>query len=111
MTRRRLLTFLSAVSLILCMGTAGLWVRSYSKKYAYRFQRHGKRLEIAAENGRLSLDNAPQVAPERGELLEQFDKVQRLRRAYAGSLIDSGRFADVALAKDSKLTPRAGFLE
>ena len=29
MIRRRLLTFLSALSLILCLGTVGLWVRSY----------------------------------------------------------------------------------
>jgi hypothetical protein len=29
MIRRRLLTFLSAFSLILCVGTVGLWVRSY----------------------------------------------------------------------------------
>lgn len=102
MTRHRLLTCLSVLSLILCLGTGVLWVRSYSKRCAYHFQRHGKRLEIVAENGRLNLDNSPQVEFERRELLEQFDKVQRLRRTYAGSLIDSGRFADVALAKDGQ---------
>ena len=55
MIRRRFLTCLSALSLILCVGTAVLWVRSYSFGYYVTFSDglHGSHVSVARGNIRL----------------------------------------------------------
>jgi hypothetical protein len=69
MTRRRLLTCLSALSLILCVGTVALWVRSYWVIGSVSFEHHAGRLYgLSFANGHVTweihqsrdpLDRAP----------------------------------------------------
>jgi hypothetical protein len=61
---RRVFTLLSALSLLLCMATAVLWVRSYRTMTKLEFRWADTLWEVASEHGRLWLDNAPQRSME-----------------------------------------------
>ena len=52
--RRQLFTVASAISLLLCVGSAGLWVRSYSRFYwATRYYAMNRQITFATEPSRL----------------------------------------------------------
>jgi hypothetical protein len=51
MIRRRLLTCLSALSLILCVGIGGLWVRSFSTEHVVGWLGNRLGVQITASNG------------------------------------------------------------
>lgn len=57
---RRVLNLASAVSLLLAVGAAALWVRSCRKRSAVEFERRAVRWELASDRGSLRLDNEPQ---------------------------------------------------
>ena len=57
---RYILNGLTVLSLVLCMATVGLWVRSYGIPQKLQFSRSGVLWEVASDHGRLTLDNAPQ---------------------------------------------------
>jgi hypothetical protein len=47
-------------SLLLCVATVVVWVRSYQKSTSVEFSRQGARWELASERGMLKVDNGPQ---------------------------------------------------
>jgi hypothetical protein len=59
--KRRLLNFLTALSLLLCVAVVALWVRSYVTTDAYPFMRDGEKWEVTSFRGRLWVSNRPQV--------------------------------------------------
>ena len=60
--RRKLLTAMSVVSLLLCAAMVVLWVRSYWREDAFQFRgRDGQLWQVASRQGKLWLDNRPQV--------------------------------------------------
>ena len=63
---RRLFTFASAVSLVLCVATCVLWVRSRGGTDAAEFGQAGTRWRVAAEHGRLKVDNVPEISAAKG---------------------------------------------
>jgi hypothetical protein len=56
----RLLATLSALSLLLAIAVAVLWLTSYAAEPSYVFTRSDGRWEVAAQRGSLWLDNLPQ---------------------------------------------------
>jgi hypothetical protein len=62
---RRLFTLLSALSLLLCVGTWTLLVRSYSAKTTVTFWTSRGLTELAWERGKAWIDNGPQHESER----------------------------------------------
>ena len=73
---RRLFTIVSALSLLLCVAAAVLWVRSHRARAAVQFRSGGALWEVASERGRLRLNNAPQCR------LELQRAVEERRRLY-----------------------------
>jgi hypothetical protein len=57
---RRLFTFASALSLLLCVVTVVLWVRSYGNSDTHEFNHSGARWEVVSDRGKLVLDDEPQ---------------------------------------------------
>ena len=57
---RKLFTFLSTVSLVLCAAAVVLWVRSYRVEDAFEFRRRDGRWQMASAQGRLWVYNEPQ---------------------------------------------------
>jgi hypothetical protein len=53
MMRQRLMTILSAVSLVMCLATAGLWVRSYWRTDVIQFSTATSGFEFGAGRGEL----------------------------------------------------------
>ena len=78
--KRKLFTFASALSLLLCIATAVLWVRSYFSADAVVFMRRGLLWEVRSERGTLWLDNEPErrasMEPRR-VLVEAIKQAQR----------------------------------
>jgi hypothetical protein len=66
--RRRLFTYLSALSLLLCVATVILWVRTHRKVDSFKFSLGGQKWRAASMDGRLFIDNSPEVADEPDEL-------------------------------------------
>ena len=65
---RRLLNLLTALSLLLCVAGAGLWVVGYRVRVVLlRFDYHGVRWEAVSADGSLLLDNRPQIDREAAE--------------------------------------------
>jgi hypothetical protein len=58
---RRLFTILSALSLLLCVAAAVLWVRSYSTKDFFEFTKDGQQWRADSHEGRLQIDNHPEI--------------------------------------------------
>ncbi|MDB5302175.1 MAG: hypothetical protein JWO87_3838, partial [Phycisphaerales bacterium] len=65
---RRLFTLLSALSLLLCVATSALWVRSCFKPFVLPFRQQDESCRATLVSGRLSIDNAPAVAAEMADL-------------------------------------------
>ena len=63
--RRRLFTFASAVSLVLCAAVCVLWVRSFRTADAVCFWERGVPWRIASDGGHVRVDNRPQVEADR----------------------------------------------
>src|SRR4051812_4669289 len=87
---RRLLTLVSALSLVLCVAVAVLWVRSYRVTDAVEFARGGVRWRVASEAGRLKLDNEPQRKIEQAQIdaeREQWRLEDKRRGDEAGALL------------------------
>lgn len=82
---------MSAVSMLLCAATVGIWVRSYYVTTSWTFHRHNQLWEMSSDNGRLRLDNRPQIAFERRRLLEQMESVARSQTDYLSAMIDGAR--------------------
>ena len=64
MKRLRTIIFNSftAVSLLLCVATVGMWARSYSDEVQlFEFQRRGERCHVFVIQGTLQVDNGPAV--------------------------------------------------
>jgi hypothetical protein len=59
--KRRVLMILSALSLALCMATTAECLRSYWRKDRFEFVHRGVLWEIAAERGRVSVENEPEI--------------------------------------------------
>ena len=57
---RHLFRLATGVSLVLCIATAALWVRSYWASRAVEFQYRGERLSVLSSRGRLVLSNFPE---------------------------------------------------
>lgn len=61
---RRLFTAASVVSLLLCVSTVVLWVRSWSHPASLSFTYHQERCRAWIKSGRAGIDNEPEVAIE-----------------------------------------------
>jgi hypothetical protein len=70
-----LLSTASAISLLLCLATAGLWVRSYQRQTAFCFRRHQEQWRIVCQAGSVTVDNQPQVDAE----TDARDQLRRVR--------------------------------
>jgi hypothetical protein len=62
---RRLFTLLSALSLLLCVVSSALWIRSYSTRTVVTFWTSKGRSQLAWERGTAWVDNDPQQQFER----------------------------------------------
>lgn len=62
---RRLFLILSALSLVLCIATCAVWVRSYRAANRVVFNIKGKSWEVVSEDARITVDNQPQIDRER----------------------------------------------
>jgi len=72
--RRRLFTIASAVSIVLCVATIGLWARGSKHKLAFVFMNNGVLWELTSHDGRLWLDNEPERAELRSILLRKMNE-------------------------------------
>ncbi|HWE93071.1 MAG TPA: hypothetical protein VG269_03790 [Tepidisphaeraceae bacterium] len=105
---RRLFTLLSALSLLLCVGTCVLWVRSYPAKKAVTFWTSKGRSELAWERGTAWIDNDPQQQFEREvprrvqrKALQVFEEAREMTNAREKAT-ESGSKSKAELAKMSK---------
>jgi hypothetical protein len=58
--RRRLFTLLSALSLLLCVGTAVMWIMGNRPSFRYKFAYQSVRYEFSTSKGKFWISNAPQ---------------------------------------------------
>jgi hypothetical protein len=56
----RLISFASALSLLLCVAISALWIRSYWNRDSCSFYYFGERWELVSQRGWLRADNQPQ---------------------------------------------------
>jgi hypothetical protein len=96
----RLFTLAAALSLLLCVATVVLWVRSYHSAIAIPFRYHNQRWEISSLHGRLVVENIPQQMFEMVRLRDGRANLSRLQRAYQGTFI-SAKF-DFGTAVDAE---------
>jgi hypothetical protein len=85
----RLFTFVSALSLLLCVATCALWMRSYSAKPAVTFWTSKGLSEVVCERGRAWIDNDPQREHERelpgrvqDKALQVYEETREMSKAY-----------------------------
>ncbi|MDB5294616.1 MAG: hypothetical protein JWO31_599 [Phycisphaerales bacterium] len=81
---RRLFTVLSAASLVLCVATCVLWAATHRTTLAVGLLEPGERWRVASYDGRVWVDNQPQVDTDRDErerLLEAFKALEWQSRA------------------------------
>lgn len=71
---RRLITIVSAISLLLCVAISALWARSYGHRDASSFHYRGQHWELVSQRGQLRMDNQP----ERDDEVRQYDEDARL---------------------------------
>jgi hypothetical protein len=85
--RRRLFTLAAAVSLLLFVATAVLWVRSDDARSAVRFDWRGAGYALYSDRGRIGVDNSPAIedfrAEQRRVILRELEKQQRLMEFLA----------------------------
>ena len=95
----RLFILDSTASLVLCVLTAVLWVRSYQAADAVMFRKDGEQWRALSERGQLRVDNEPQVRvnAEANEWLTwpNFLRHQALDRFEEGGRIDRAERAAV----------------
>jgi hypothetical protein len=74
---RRLFTFASALSLVVCVGTAALWIGSYKSPYSRPFQRNGIHYRFVSERGAAWTDNKPEID---GKFEPGYQEISRLSK-------------------------------
>jgi hypothetical protein len=73
--KRRLLSLLTSLSLLLCVAACLAWLRSYGTRTASEFVRRGVRWEAVSERGWLSLSNEPQLQEEARQWCAEYDRL------------------------------------
>ncbi|MDB5355283.1 MAG: hypothetical protein JWN24_1736 [Phycisphaerales bacterium] len=80
--RRRLFTLAAAGSLLLCVATGVVWVRSDDARSAVRFDWRGAGYALYSDRGRIGVDNSPAIddfrVEQRRVILKELEKQQRL---------------------------------
>lgn len=84
---RRLLTLLSAASLLLWVATCVRWVRSHGPKDSVEFGTAGSRWRVLSSHGRLSVDDQPQVDADDAEDRRRRKDSRRRERAVDAELL------------------------
>ncbi|MDB5292911.1 MAG: hypothetical protein JWL69_4152 [Phycisphaerales bacterium] len=95
---RRLFTLLSALSLVLCVATLVLWVRSYRHMDGFSFWTSQGLQELRTRNGSLFLDNEPQRQLD----CQPLEKIGRRYAALISTLRELNRQEHEAMAEWQK---------
>jgi hypothetical protein len=88
---RRLFTLASAVSLVLFVATVVLWARSRASGIALPLRYDNQEWEVSSCQGKLTLNNTPQIRLEEAHWSRALHDVERLRRAYQASFLSGDR--------------------
>src|SRR5581483_11787413 len=96
----------------LAVGVTAVAVRSFSRGFYIDFICHGEWWEVVCEQGRIRLDNFPQVNLERREILRQQRIAEVYERVYMAAMFDprasaESRSFEIALAANAVDANRA----
>jgi hypothetical protein len=100
---RRPFIILSALSLLLCVATAVLWVRSYKTEFEVPFTWHCERWRAVSRGGRLAVDDRPQrqldLLQFRNEIVAHLAESEQLHQRSSAAML--GQMIDAVAGRES----------